>query len=149
MEREFTNALSNTPLWRFALTVYPHHQQALLAWQDEAGANVNRLLLFAYCQRNRCNLAADGFESPALNRLEELIKRVRLVRKTQRGAARVSLKSFELELEGLHLQLLDTLAQWPSDGTDRHPPDVVITRYEVQLGIKKGALAPFIATLAN
>lgn len=147
--REFTNALSNTPLWRFALAVYPHHQEALLAWQDEAGANVNRLLAFAYCQRYRCKLAEPGFERPAINRLEQLIQRVRLLRELQGGAARANVKTWELELEGLHLQLLDTLIHWPPDGTVMCSPEVMMTRYEFQIGLKKGALAPFIKTLAD
>lgn len=112
------------------------------------GANINRLLLLAYAVRYQHPLSSEFYQDTELLRLEQLIIRVRALRRGLAGAARESAKKFELELEGLHLQRLNAhiLLRRHRETVD---PSQVIEAYEQTLGLKKGALAPFIETLIS
>lgn len=147
MEREFTNALSNTPLWRFALSVYSEHQSSLLSWQNRAGANVNRILALAFAVQQERSLPATLFQDPLLLRLEAMIDRVRELRSGLAGEQRELAKRLELELEGLHIQALDASIQSHETRLTLLSPNDLIVNYEHELDTEKGALAPFIATL--
>lgn len=149
MEREFTNALCNTPLWTFALTVYSQHQVGLLSWQDDHGANVNRLIAFAFAWSQGRYVSYNSMNGQNLRRLEALTGRVRALRRGALQACRPQAKRLELELEGLHLQLLNSLMSEPMPIPSERPISKAIADYEQQLDTKKGTLVPFIERLAT
>lgn len=148
MEREFTNALCNTPLWSFALSVYPQYQSRLLSLQDDHGANVNRLLAYAFADSGHYELPDTVLNAPRMRRLEALIMRVRRIRRqSSEEPGRSELKRFELELEGLHLILLNSAMQPVTAESASRAMQRSADAYEKQLGIKKGTLVPFIRQL--
>lgn len=143
MGREFTNALNETPLWQFALAVYPTHHKALLTWQDQSGANVNILLALAYGQQHQHYLPLNFQDDTTFQQLDNLTKRLRQLRKGLKTTAALyeQAKALELSVEGLQIIRLQ---QCLKAGVN----DDFIKTYEKVLGIKKGALAPFINTLS-
>ncbi len=143
MEREFTNALASIPLWQYAITVYPHHQADLLHWQASQNASVNILLALAFAQHNQQRLPTQWWRYPPFNRAQSLTRRIRSLRQTAKGEAYYpQLKDWELMMEGVEIQLLQSM-MLPGDCKSN------IAEYTECLKLKKGALAPFIDTLAN
>jgi|TARA_B110000503_G_C7056017_1_gene374479 hypothetical protein len=142
MGQEFTNALQQTPLWRFANRVYLPNKIALLAWQDDNAAQVNDIIAIAFALQQGLSLPACWWQGDSIAHLRGLIGRVRHYRTDLDGALKRNALTFELMLEGLDIQLLQALfvdAELGSGGLVEH--------YELSLGVKKGALAPLIQTL--
>ncbi len=145
MGRECTNALSQTPLWLFALDAYSGHKNELLYWQDSYRANVNDLLLLAFAEKNNQTIQAQWWQQRPVLILRNLIQRVRALRRGSAGTPTYEhCKQLELELEGIDIQLLQYCLV-----NDGQSAEASMQSYEKNLNIKKGALAPFINTLVN
>lgn len=143
MAQEFTNALQHTPLWQFALRVYPPNHHELLTWQNEQHAQVNDLIAIAFCIFNSTTLPIRWWQDRYLIVVRQLIIRTRDVRSQSKGTINYELaKRFELNLEGLDILLLQQM-MISGDATK------LASAYELHLGIKKGALAPLIKRLVN
>lgn len=143
MGREFTNALNQTPLWRFAIKTYGQNKDALLFWQNKQGAHVNLLLAMAFASQSGQRFCADWQTDTTLWTVIAMTERVRIRRKALKNTALYTpALNFELELEGLQIIRLQQLLMPGSFRVD-------IESYEKMLGIKKGALGPFIQTLVN
>jgi hypothetical protein len=143
MEREFTNALSQTPLWQFALQVYPKHQAILLHWQDSLGASVNDLLLLAYAKKNEFSVQPFWWQQRYFNITRPLLLRIRQLRRARQGHVDYEhSKQLELAVEGLDILMLQACLV-----AEKSALPNCLSQYEKHLGIKKGALAPFLITL--
>lgn len=143
MAREFTNALQHTPLWQFALSVYPANQSELLVWQNENRAQVNDLIAIAFCVINSVTLPMKWWQDEKLMAVRQLTARARAVRHQSKGTDHYGLaKQFEVNLEGVDILLLQQMTA-VGDVTERLPT------YELHLGIKKGALAPLVERLVS
>ena len=141
MAREFTNALTTTPLWQSILPIYQRHQDELLFWQNQYGAQVNNLLALSYAKQQGLTLPTRWWQAEPLATLVNLTDRTRRLRTDAKGAPSYeSLKSFELSLEGCQLVCL---WQWFTPG-DCQP---AINDYEDYLKTKGGSLAALIDQL--
>jgi len=142
MGREFTNALQQTPLWCFALSVYSQNKASFLYWQNDHQAHVTDLLALAYAQQNNLYLPENWWDTAELSQVRQFTQRVRMVRiKTPEQNYQQALH-LELMFEGLEIQILQSLLM-------SVPNRNSVLDYEKRLGIKKGALAPFIQSLQS
>ena len=144
MGGESTNALQQTPLWRFANRVYLPNKMLLLAWQNDNAAQVNDIIAIAYALQQGLTLPAYWWQGDRLARLRRLIGRTRRHRQQQDGPLKRNALAFELMLEGLDIQLLQSLLVPSAPGTLD-----LVDHYEGFLDVKKGALAPLVATLLS
>ncbi len=145
MGREFTNALLQTPLWQFALIVYPQNKRNLLRWQDQHSANVNDLIALAYAQSQKIGLPNQWWRRPTLQRIKDITNRIRQLRKKSHDDQHQRFLEFELMLEGLQIQLLQDMFHFDESANNQAINNIL--DYEKFIGTKKGALAPFIQTL--
>lgn len=145
MGSEFTNALSNTPLWQFALHVYPQHHSDLLDWQDNLGASVNDLLALAFAIKTEQSLVPYWWRNPWFQKTRPLLLRTRKIRLAHKCQPDYSdSQRFELEQEGIDIMLLQQcLIAQPTELTNN------LSQYANHLGIKKGTLAPFLQSLLD
>jgi hypothetical protein len=142
MGQEFTNALQQTPLWRFANRVYLPNKIALLAWQNDNAAQVNDIIAIAFALQRGLSLPDCWWQDDTLARLRALIGRVRNYRYGLDGALKRDALTFELMLEGLDIQRLQSLFVYSGLGSGD-----LVDHYELFIGVKKGALAPLVHTL--
>lgn len=142
MGQEFTNALQQTPLWRFANRVYLPNKIELLAWQNDKAAQVNDIIAIAFALQRGLSLPTCWWQDDTLTQLRPLIGRVRECRTGLDGALKDAALTFELMLEGLDIQLLQSLFVHAPLG-----PSDLVGHYELSVGVKKGALAPLVQTL--
>ncbi len=143
MEREFTNEQARTPLWRFAIRVYPEFKDELLSWQTNQQLNINDLLAIAYAMKHGYELADQWWLDEPLVQVRKLIHRVRLIRTRLKGeACYKEAQQLELQLEALDLQRLHQLL---------HEGHYAISIHALSknLAIKKGAIAPLIKRLSS
>lgn len=127
-------------MWQFAIELYSAHKTELLHWQDNKGANVNDLLALAYASRHKEALPNHWWLSPALSKVRALVVRSRAIRKNLSGEPYQQAKQFELELEGLDIQLLSSLLK---------TGDIYLSikHYAEFIGIDENALNHFIESL--
>lgn len=106
-----TDAVGDSPLWRFALTLYaaPDVAACCLVLQDAAGCDVNLLLLAAWLavERRVVLTPADMCELPGRDWHENVVVNLRAARRASKGNADPSfyekLKQVELEAERIRL----------------------------------------------
>jgi len=144
MGREFTNALQQTPLWRYANRVYLPNKILLLAWQNDNAAQVNDIIAIAYALQQGLTLPSYWWQGDELARLRGLIGRTRRHRQQQVGPLKRTALALELMLEGLDIQLLQSLMVPSAPATLD-----LVDHYERFLDVKKGALAPLVDTLVR
>lgn len=140
MVRDVTKALSLTPLWSFALEVYPDNKSALLDWQNSHHAHVNDLIALAYCRQYGVALPSQWWLNPIVIRTRKLVNRARSIRRAASLRLTSDALHFELMLEGIDLQLLQGLfITKPSQRCE--------IEYEHHLGLSEGALSCIVNSL--
>lgn len=134
--------LAQTPLWRFAIRVYPDFKAELLAWQLSHQVSVNDLLALAFASAQGYQLPDQWWRDDFLVQIRRLTIRTRALRENLKGQVHYPCaKSLELNLEAIdiiRLQQLFTLGDCLPN----------IHHYANHSGIKKGAIAPLIKRLS-
>jgi len=116
----------------------------LLAWQNDNAAQVNDIIAIAYALQQGLTLPAYWWQGDRLARLRRLIGRTRRHRQQLNDPLKRNALAFELMLEGLDIQLLQSHLVPSAPGALD-----LVDHYEGFLDVKKGALAPLVATLLS
>lgn len=153
-QSKMAEPVSAEQLWQFSLALYPEVKNLCLQWQNDAGVNVNLLLLLCYLEQQQLSVTAAELQQLATTLDSFSAQFTRPLRALRQSSAKASLSGVqqqtlkqallqaELELEKLEQQLL--LQHCPPLTTQATP---LLECYLTQLNADIEALAAQILDL--